>query len=566
MTVRVSWALVLVVFATLIAVLSALGLYAVNYSQRSLATLNSVNVDQQSTLNRANSQLLSTQLVMNHINEQLLEAAHRLETNDQTLEQAREMGLELDRAEAIFAAFLALPAREHHAGLIATLDESFNALMQQALWPQQVALVNDDFAGFRELRDLTTSLNDRFYNDAVTFFETAESEGYTLYAHFSSVANTVKLAIIIAVLVSVSTIVVVLWGVTVNVIRPLHRVVDHFEKMAKGDLSETIEARGNNEIGQLFTSMAHMQQSLSTTVGAVRGSSQSIYSGAQEIAQGNNDLSSRTEQQAASLEETASSMEQLTSTVGNNADNARQASQLAATASQTASRGGEVVGEVVDTMRDINQSSQQITEIIKVIDSIAFQTNILALNASVEAARAGEQGRGFAVVAGEVRSLASRSGEAAREIRGLIEASVAKVEAGTALVDQAGKTMKDIVESVLKVTDIMEEIASASQEQSNGIGQVNQAITQMDQVTQQNAGLVQQAASAASELEIEAGRLREAVALFRLAPGEGLRLAPTSSVQVPVKLRQESKPSAPDTRPPTMASKNTQVEEAWEEF
>ncbi|WP_189465861.1 methyl-accepting chemotaxis protein [Litchfieldella qijiaojingensis] len=348
----------------------------------------------------------------------------------------------------------------------------------------------------------------------------AGESGQAALQAFDSFATGMRWSIVGVLVVSAVMVAVVLWGVMVNVIRPLHKVVDHFERMAKGDLSERIETRGNNEIGQLYASFAHMQQNLSRTVGTVRGSSQSIYQGAQGIAHGNNDLSSRTEQQAASLEETASSMEELTSTVSQNADNARQASQLAASASQTASRGGVVVGEVVDTMREISSSSHQVTEIIKVIDSIAFQTNILALNASVEAARAGEQGRGFAVVAGEVRSLAGRSGEAAKEIRALIEASVTKVETGTALVDQAGSTMEEIVAAVQKVTDIMDEIASASQEQSNGIGQVNQAITQMDQVTQQNAALVQQAASAASELESEAARLREAVAVFRLAQSE----------------------------------------------
>ncbi|KAF0802815.1 methyl-accepting chemotaxis protein I [Alcanivorax xiamenensis] len=341
--------------------------------------------------------------------------------------------------------------------------------------------------------------------------------GSQALAAFESYAATMRWGIGAVIAVSVVLVVIVLWGVTVNVIRPLRKVVGHFERMAKGDLSEPIKARGNNEIGQLYAALSDMQQSLSRTVATVRDSSQGIYQGAGEIAQGNTDLSSRTEHQAASLEQTAASMEQLTSTVEQNADNARQASQLAASASQTAQRGGEVVGEVVGTMAEISGSARQVTEIIEVIDSIAFQTNILALNASVEAARAGEQGRGFAVVAGEVRALAGRSGEASKKIRALIETSVERIEAGTRLVDQAGSTMTEIVEAVRRVTDIMDEIASASQEQSKGIGQVNQAITQMDQVTQRNAALVEEAAAAASELEGEAARLRQAVALFTLA-------------------------------------------------
>ncbi|SDK77427.1 methyl-accepting chemotaxis sensory transducer with TarH sensor [Franzmannia pantelleriensis] len=555
MTVRVSWGLVLAVFAVLIGVLSALGLYAVNHGQGAMATFNQVNVDQQSTLNRANSQLLSTRLALANVGDALEFASGRRET-DTALERAQGMAVELDRVDAVFEEFLALPAREQHVPLIENVASSYRTLMEDALRPQQAALAANDVSSYLDLQADANRLTEGFYSDSVAFFHTAEAEGASLYEGFYRVADLVQYAIIAALLVSAVTIGIVLWGVTVNVIRPLKRVVEHFEQMAKGDLSAAIEQRGNNEIGQLFASLKHMQEGLSSTVSSVRSSSQSIFSGAQEIAQGNSDLSARTEQQAASIEETASSMEQLTSTVGQNADNARQASQLATTASQTASRGGEVVGDVVSTMREISESSHKVTEIIKVIDSIAFQTNILALNASVEAARAGEQGRGFAVVAGEVRNLAGRSGEAASEIRTLIEASVSKVDAGTTLVDQAGKTMAEIVDSVQKVTDIMDEIASASQEQSNGIGQVNQAITQLDQVTQQNATLVQQAASAASDLELESSRLREAVSAFRLA-----QAAEQANVA-----RLEGARVAPEGRslPPRAASRHAEAE--WETF
>ena len=308
-----------------------------------------------------------------------------------------------------------------------------------------------------------------------------------------------------------------MWWLRTMLVQPLNQIRSHFERIAAGDLATPIQVYGRNEISMLFASLQRMQQSLIGTVGAVRDGAESILIGLQEISEGNNDLSSRTEQQAASLEETAASMEQLTATVKQNADNARQASQLARDASATAAKGGELAGDVVTTMHDIANSSQKIGAITSVIDGIAFQTNILALNAAVEAARAGEQGRGFAVVAGEVRNLASRSAQAAKEIKVLIDESVSRVKHGSVLVENSGSTMQDIVRSVTRVTDIMGEIASASDEQSRGIEQVTQAVTQMDQVTQQNAALVEESASAATALEEQAITLADAVAVFRLA-------------------------------------------------
>jgi len=319
------------------------------------------------------------------------------------------------------------------------------------------------------------------------------------------------------ILLVVIAVMVMIWlGLQHLLLRPLHSVMNHIRAIAGGDLTQSIAAQGRNEMSQLAAGLHEMQSSLVKTVSAVRNSSDSIYTGASEISTGNNDLSSRTEQQAASLEETAASMEQLTATVKQNTDNARQASQLAKTASDTAARGGQVVSNVVRTMSEISDSSQQIAHITSVIDGIAFQTNILALNAAVEAARAGEQGRGFAVVAGEVRTLASRSAQAAKEIKTLIENSVNRVNSGTMLVAEAGDTMKEIVNAVTRVTDIMGEIASASDEQSKGIEQVSLAVSQMDSVTQQNASLVQESAAASAALEEQAEQLRQAVAVFRV--------------------------------------------------
>ncbi|WP_426164358.1 methyl-accepting chemotaxis protein [Pseudoduganella sp. R-34] len=287
------------------------------------------------------------------------------------------------------------------------------------------------------------------------------------------------------------------------------------ERIAGGDLSVDIRTRPNDKSSMLFA-LGRMRDSLAQIVGQVRSGTETIATATQQIAVGNQDLSSRTEQQAGSLEETASSMEELTSAVRQNADNARQANQLAASASEVATRGGAVVAQVVDTMGSINEASKRVVDIISVIDGIAFQTNILALNAAVEAARAGDQGRGFAVVANEVRTLAHRSAGAAKEIKALIENSVACAESGSKLVDQAGRTMDEVVASIASVSDIMADISAASAEQSTGIDQVNQAISEMDHVTQQNAALVEEAAAAAESLQSQASQLSELVAVFTL--------------------------------------------------
>jgi methyl-accepting chemotaxis protein len=313
--------------------------------------------------------------------------------------------------------------------------------------------------------------------------------------------------------------VLIAWRAARSITRPLRAAVEVARKVAAGDLTSNIETTSRDEVGQLMAALEEMNHSLTKIVREVRSGSDAISTGSKEIAAGNADLSHRTEEQAASLEETASSMEELTSTVKQSAENARQANQLAAGASAVAVKGGEVVGRVVSTMSGISEASNKIADIIGVIDGIAFQTNILALNAAVEAARAGEQGRGFAVVATEVRTLAQRSAAAAKEIKTLIQDSVEKVESGNKLVDQAGRTMEEIVGAVRKVTDIMAEIASAAQEQSSGIEQVNQAVTQMDQVTQQNAALVEQAAAAAESMQEQVQGLTRAMAVFRTAHG-----------------------------------------------
>jgi methyl-accepting chemotaxis protein len=392
--------------------------------------------------------------------------------------------------------------------------------------------------------------------------------------------------------------------ITRSITQPVRQALDVANAVAAGDLTSQVAVTGSCEVSQLLQALNSMNRQLVATVSTVRSSTEAIATASSQVAAGNMDLSSRTEQQAGSLEETASSMEELTSTVKQNADNARQANTLADTASGVAARGGQVIQEVVQTMEQIHAASGKIVDIISVIDGIAFQTNILALNAAVEAARAGEQGRGFAVVAGEVRNLAQRSAAAAREIKGLIGDSSERVEAGSRLVKDAGATMEEIVTSVRHVADILNEISSASQEQSAGIQQVNEAVTQMDGATQQNAALVEEAAAASQSLQEQAGRLTEAVAVFKLAAHAGnvarvaaatsaapaKRLAapapaavaraaakpaaktaakPATKAAAPAAVKPAAKAAATASAKPAMASRapaRDVVESDWEEF
>ncbi len=339
------------------------------------------------------------------------------------------------------------------------------------------------------------------------------------------------------------------WLLTLSITRPIAQAVTVAETLASGDLSTKVPVGSRDEPGQLLVALGKMTDALSGLVSRVRTNSDAIASGSGQIANGNEDLSQRTEQQASSLQQTAASMEQLNGTVRNTADTARQASQLATAASQAAVDGGRVVDEVVTTMEGISVSSRRISDIIGVIDGIAFQTNILALNAAVEAARAGEQGRGFAVVAGEVRSLAQRSAEAAREIKGLIGESVSKVEGGSKLVADAGRTMGDIVAQVKRVSDMIGEISSAAQEQTQGIAQVGQAVTQLDQVTQQNAALVEELAAAAGSLKSRAGELVGSVQQFKISGdvAGGFAVAQTPAARVAHNQTTAKKP-APSTQ------------------
>ncbi|WP_423380127.1 methyl-accepting chemotaxis protein [Burkholderia sp. LMG 32019] len=407
------------------------------------------------------------------------------------------------------------------------------------------------------------------YNDLATSSEALRnfqfSDAQTGFDHAESVYDTLRVLAIVTLVAGFGAAVVSWLTLSRAIGRPIADALSHFDAIAAGDLRRPIVVDRHDEMGQLLEGLGKMQRGLVDTVRTVRGGSESIATAARQIAAGNIDLSSRTEEQAAALQETASSMEQLTGTVKQNADNARQASSLAANASEIANKGNTVVGQVVGTMGEINDSSAKIADIIAIIEGIAFQTNILALNAAVEAARAGEEGRGFAVVAGEVRSLAQRSSTAAKEIKVLIDASVERIRSGSTLVDEAGRTMSDVIGAVQRVTDIMGEIAAASEEQSGGIDQVARAVAQMDEVTQQNAALVEEAAAAAQSLDEQAGRLRETAAVFQLdddtsRAGAAAPLAvrhapraPTAAVAAPVQAAARDDRDAPPKRAATVA-------------
>ena len=492
---------------------------------------------QQSTLNGSWVALLQTRNTLNRAGIRYMMDVNKTgsgATVDDLLQIAKST---LQQAEGRWAEYEALPIDPRQSqDATAELKRHYDILhgaLSELIQLVSTGKINEFFDqptqgyqdGFEKSYVTYLTQNDRLYQEAVD----DNNSSYSM-----------AMWILVGVLALVAAAIILVWfGIRRTLIVPLNRLIGSIKHIANGDLARSIDVNGTNEMGQLAASLKHMQGELVRTVGNVRQGANAIYSGASEISAGNNDLSSRTEQQSASLEETAASMEQLTATVKQNAENARQASHLALSASETAQRGGKVVANVVQTMHEIAGSSQKIADITSVIDGIAFQTNILALNAAVEAARAGEQGRGFAVVAGEVRNLAQRSAQAAKEIKGLIEDSVNRVDIGSTLVESAGETMGDIVSAVTRVTDIMGEIASASDEQSRGIDQVGQAVSEMDRVTQQNAALVEESASAAAALEEQASMLTQAVSVFRIQQdfkediGESRSVKPVISTPAP---------------------------------
>jgi methyl-accepting chemotaxis protein len=534
--------------------------------------------------------------------------------NDRVKDSARllrDMLLLSDADDVKKAAQSIASMQKDNTEALAKLDPSFKSEKGRALFkvlsevraqylPVSQRVVGQVASGAQEMAKIgmqteLAPLEQKYFAavDAMTQYQEEQMQIAKLEA--ASAIGQIHTTLVLSGAVALMLALVAAIWITRAVTRPINQAVAVARAVAGGDLTLAFEAQGTSETGLLLRALKDMQSGLVKVVSDVRHGSEGVATASAEIAQGNQDLSARTESQASALEQTAASMEELGSQVKQNADNARQANQLALNASKVAVQGGEVVGQVVETMKGINDSSRKIADIISVIDGIAFQTNILALNAAVEAARAGEQGRGFAVVASEVRSLAGRSAEAAKEIKTLIGASVERVEQGALLVDKAGATMDEVVSSIRRVTDIMGEISSASNEQSAGVAQVGEAVTQMDQVTQQNAALVEQMAAAAGSLKSQANELVQTVAVFKLSAGEhhpmGMRAdvrAPASqskpfkgaerrlvSAQKPKQqatakpfMAPSQAPAAARSAPPTLTTKVTPAggDEDWETF
>ena len=501
---------IIAIFFTFQLVIGGMGFVALRQTNHDVEQLYRLSAQQVNAVNAASLSLVAARTDLSRYATRVAQG----NTDDKSsLQAARQRIVSADRAFQGFSGSLSAEEKAESAAII----DAYTKLSTNLQNVGRVLEAGDMDAYFKQG---TQSVQERLMSERDAFVLRAEGAGQTVmdeismfHTLFSSLlAGLLALGLLMAVGAHVL--------IRRMIVRPLLEAGEVFRRIAEGDLTRRVADLGKNEIGALIGALKAMQDSLVRTVSAVRRGVDEINVGAREISSGNTDLSSRTEEQAASLEETAASMEELATTVKQNADTAREANRMVAASQAVAQRGGEAVSSVVETMHAISGSSSRIADIVGVIDGIAFQTNILALNAAVEAARAGEQGKGFAVVASEVRTLAQRSAAAAKEIKQLIEDSAQKVGVGSEQVENAGATMREIVESVQRVTSLMAEISAASEEQATGIDQVNRAVSQMDSVTQQNAALVEEAAAAAGALEEQARQLAGAVSVFKLPDGQ----------------------------------------------
>ncbi|ABB10274.1 HAMP domain-containing protein [Burkholderia sp. Ac-20384] len=506
---------VLTVFCLFLFAIEALGFWALKSTRSGVDDLSNIAIAQVDAASQATQQLLDARINLSRAGTRMVRGGPKPE------DIIRHAGASLAEADKAFAALTAAqPVDDTNRARVTALAERYRAL-RGALGELVQFLDADNIQAF--LDQPTQSIQDAYIAELRRFTDYGGASSRTALDTIDGGMLWFKSVGIVLLVAMLAASAAIYAAARRAVVAPLEEAGRHFERIAQGRLDEVVRAGGVFEIDRMLRGLATMQTSIAGTVRTVRHASDAIHLGAGEIAGGNADLSARTGTQAASLEETAASMEELTATVRQNTDSARAASALADAALEATSHGGGVVDSVIDRMRGIAQSSGRIAEIISVIDGIAFQTNILALNAAVEAARAGEQGRGFAVVAGEVRSLAQRSAQSAKEIKALIEDSVAQINGGAELVERAGEAMRTVSSSITRVVQTMSEITAASVEQSVGIEQVNQAVTQMDQLTQQNAALVEEVAAAAASLNDQTAHLMQAVSVFELGDGRAAR-------------------------------------------